>query len=179
MKRFLFLTALLLTAHCSLLTLDTSAQSRTNRIYRNCPGTTTKAQVAIDVVGNITVTPCSGKTVITNGVKVYRALLTQTGTDAPVATVLENSLGSTVVWGRTSAGLYTATLAATFTADKTLIISSGIWVSTAAGIPQWVNTVRTSDTVITISTGQDFTDSAVFVDPDSTVTYGVAIVVYP
>ena len=31
------------------------------------------------------------------GVKVYRALLTQTNTDAPVATVLENTMGGTVV----------------------------------------------------------------------------------
>ena len=30
--------------------------------------------------------------------KVYTALLTQTGTNAPVATVLENTLGGTPVW---------------------------------------------------------------------------------
>ena len=29
---------------------------------------------------------------------VYTALLTQSGTDAPVATVLENTLGGTVTW---------------------------------------------------------------------------------
>ena len=32
--------------------------------------------------------------------KVYRALLSQTGTAAPTATVLENTLGGTVVWTR-------------------------------------------------------------------------------
>lgn len=42
--------------------------------------------------------------------KVYTALLTQSGTDAPVATVLENTLGTTVAWGYNNAGVYIATL---------------------------------------------------------------------
>ena len=41
--------------------------------------------------------------------KVYTALLTQTGTDAPVATVLENTLGYNIVWSRLNAGGYLAT----------------------------------------------------------------------
>jgi hypothetical protein len=54
--------------------------------------------------------------------KVYTALLTQTGTDAPVATVLENTLGGTVVWGYTVTGEYTATLSGGFTLNKTFIV---------------------------------------------------------
>ncbi len=50
---------------------------------------------------------------------VYRALLSQSGTDAPVATVLENSLGGTLVWTREDVGVYLGTLADAFTADKT------------------------------------------------------------
>ena len=42
--------------------------------------------------------------------KVYTALLSQSGTDAPVATVLENTLGGTVVWTRNDQGIYQATL---------------------------------------------------------------------
>lgn len=57
-----------------------------------------------------------------NGKKVYRALLTQTGTNAPVATVLENSLGGTVVWARSMAGTYSATLVGAFTANKTFVV---------------------------------------------------------
>lgn len=38
--------------------------------------------------------------------RVYTALLTQTGTNAPVATVLENSLGLNIVWSRTGPGQY-------------------------------------------------------------------------
>ena len=49
----------------------------------------------------------------------YVALLTQTGTDAPVATVLENTLGGTVVWTYDSVGYYIGTLAGAFAADKT------------------------------------------------------------
>jgi hypothetical protein len=54
------------------------------------------------------------------GTKVYRALLTQTGTDAPVATVLENTLGASVVWTRDDVGAYRATLAGAFPAAKTI-----------------------------------------------------------
>lgn len=53
--------------------------------------------------------------------KVYTALLTQSGTDAPVATVLENTLGGTVVWTRTAAGRYLGTLAGAFTNNKTWV----------------------------------------------------------
>lgn len=53
--------------------------------------------------------------------KVYTALLTQSGTDAPVATVLENTLGGTVVWSRTNPGEYVATLVGAFTENKTFL----------------------------------------------------------
>ncbi len=52
--------------------------------------------------------------------KVYTALLTQSGTDAPVATVLENTLGD-IVWTRTGVGQYSGTLIGGFTTDKTFI----------------------------------------------------------
>lgn len=38
--------------------------------------------------------------------KVYTALLTQTGTNAPVATVLENTLGFNIVWYYETVGGY-------------------------------------------------------------------------
>jgi len=52
---------------------------------------------------------------------VYTALLTQSGTNAPVATVLENTLGGTVVWSYNDVGYYTATLANAFTENKTYL----------------------------------------------------------
>jgi len=55
----------------------------------------------------------------TGNYKKYVALLTQTGTSAPTATVLENTLGGTVVWTRTSTGEYKGTLTGAFTTNKT------------------------------------------------------------
>jgi hypothetical protein len=51
----------------------------------------------------------------------YVALLTQSGTDAPIATVLGNTLGGTVVWTRLGVGWYAGTLAGAFTLNKTWI----------------------------------------------------------
>lgn len=53
--------------------------------------------------------------------KVYRALLSQTGTSAPSAIVTENTVGA-IVWSRGSVGQYTATLSSTFPANKTFIL---------------------------------------------------------
>ncbi len=50
---------------------------------------------------------------------VYTALLSQSGTDAPVATVLENTLGGAVVWTRDDVGEYVGTLAGAFVDSKT------------------------------------------------------------
>ena len=60
--------------------------------------------------------------------KVYRALLTQNGTDAPVVTVLENTLGGEVVWTRVQAGVYIATLAGAFPAAKTFVETPTVYV---------------------------------------------------
>jgi len=51
--------------------------------------------------------------------KEYVALLTQTGTNAPVATVLKNTLGSVPVWSYDVVGGYYLTLSNAFTANKT------------------------------------------------------------
>src|SRR3990167_9364436 len=53
----------------------------------------------------------------------YVALLAQAGTAAPTATVLENTLGGTVVWTRVAAGNYRGTLTGAFTLNKTYLIS--------------------------------------------------------
>lgn len=52
------------------------------------------------------------------GYKVYRALLSQSGTNAPTAVVLENTLGGTLVWTRSNAGKYVGTLAGAFPINK-------------------------------------------------------------
>lgn len=70
-----------------------------------------KTNEIIDWINNI------GSTATPN-YKIYRALLTQTGTSAPVATVLENTLGDDIVWTRGGAGQYTGTLNGAFTDNK-------------------------------------------------------------
>ena len=41
---------------------------------------------------------------------IYKAIITQTSTAAPVATILENTLKTSVNWTRVSAGVYSGTL---------------------------------------------------------------------
>jgi hypothetical protein len=55
------------------------------------------------------------------GLKRYVATIQQSGTGAPVATVMENTLGGTVVWSRAGAGDYRATLSGAFTLNKTAV----------------------------------------------------------
>jgi len=80
----------------------------------------------------------------------YTALLTQTSTNAPVATLLSSNLTGTFTWARAGEGFYTLTAsAATFTSGKTAVfINSG---SVQTIITTWT---RTSDFVITIATEQ-------------------------
>lgn len=81
--------------------------------------------------------------------KVYRAMITQTGTDAPVATVLANNLGATMTWGYTSAGVYTLTAgSAVFTANKTVCEVS----APQSGLQSLCYT-NTSTTVLTFTAG--------------------------
>lgn len=54
--------------------------------------------------------------------KRYVATLDQTGTNAPVATVLENTLSGTLVWTRNSAGVFFGTLANEFPDPNKVII---------------------------------------------------------
>lgn len=103
--------------------------------------------------------------------KVYRAVLTQSGSSAPVATVLENTLGGTVVWARALAGRYTATLASAFTSNKTFAMAGG---------PDVVGTsfssfmVLTSANVITLHTISDGSNA-----DDMLVATPIEILVYP
>lgn len=52
----------------------------------------------------------NGLPTVGGGVKVYRALIAQTGTAAPVATVLENTLGVSPTWGYSDIGVYNGTI---------------------------------------------------------------------
>ena len=62
-----------------------------------------------------------GGTPYTPPYKVYSALLNQDLTKDPEAIVLENTLGSTIVWSRKNSGEYRATISGLFTNNKTMI----------------------------------------------------------
>lgn len=80
---------------------------------------------------------------------VYQAIVSQTSTSAPTASVKVNTLGVTLNWGRTSSGIYTITAASgtPFTANKTVIILSNPAISLVS-----YTLVVTSTTVITMTT---------------------------
>ena len=81
---------------------------------------------------------------------VYTALLTQSGTAAPVATVLENTTGATIAWTRTGSGIYAGTISsALFAANKTVV-----FVNTGAGgtVAKWT---RTSTTAVSVDSTTD------------------------
>jgi len=80
----------------------------------------------------------------------YAVTVTQTGANAPVATILNNTLG-TVTWARTSAGTYTATTTGLFTLGKTLP-NSNVETITVESTGAKISAVRTSANVITITT---------------------------
>jgi len=90
--------------------------------------------------------------------KKYVALLSQSGTNAPTATVLENTLGGTVVWTRNSTGLYTGTLAGVFTANKTWTSITSTATGTVTGA---VSTSVDTVTVATSSLDSALTNSAI------------------
>lgn len=71
---------------------------------------------------------------------VYTALLSQSGTDAPTAEVIQNTIGGDVIWTRLSAGNYLATSTGHFTANRCFL-------------PNWFNYDGGATTYQTISDG--------------------------
>ena len=84
--------------------------------------------------------------------KVYAFIASQSGTDAPVVTVLANTLGGAVVWTYDSTGSYFGTLAGAFLASKTIILTQ--LVAAPGGIENGatIYLARQSDNVISIIT---------------------------
>lgn len=82
------------------------------------------------------------------GYKEYVALLTQTGTNAPVATVLKNEIGA-IVWTRESDGEYFGTLSGVFLENKTNCTISN---PSGAGGYSAIACQRVTDDVVNIQT---------------------------
>ena len=90
--------------------------------------------------------------------KVYTALISQSGTNAPTATVLENTLG-TVNFTRSSTGVYFVNSSGLFTADKTFVIMGA---GTNAAYTNAINLINSStfSIVTKVSSTQADADSA-------------------
>lgn len=100
--------------------------------------------------------------------KEYVAILTQSGTSAPVATELINTLGSSIAFSRTATGSYKGTATGLFTVGKTVVQGPTTWndILTASGGPppitpinifssgsQDVNSIYIYNTVVNIGNG--------------------------
>lgn len=84
---------------------------------------------------------------------VYTALLTQSGTSAPVSTILQNTLGVTPVWSYEAVGQYDLIAPlGTYTENKTWVIISEIFTNDIVGktLAVWVDTER-----VEVSTSDD------------------------
>jgi lysophospholipase L1-like esterase len=85
--------------------------------------------------------------------KIYKALISQSGTSDPTATILGvNSIG-TIVWTRNSAGDYTGTLSGAFTASKTWLEVSSANISLSRINSNEVNLTTSGDNFTDISIG--------------------------
>ena len=101
----------------------------------------------------------------------YVALLAQSGTNDPVATVLENTIGA-IVWSRDSTGSYRATLANGF-------LWSTTWVSATLGYndnPVAIFWSCENNNVVSITV---FNGPPVSADPVDDWTASIEIRVYP
>lgn len=100
-----------------------------SRLIRRCQGSANYARVEVSRQGDVTILPCPNRSLTINGVaqpKRYVALLSYDGAN-PVATVIENTLGTTIAWSKASDGVYNATAgSAVFTANKTLYNSGSV-----------------------------------------------------
>ena len=102
-------------------------------------------------------------------VKVYRARLTQTGTDNPVENqVYENSLSDDVVWTRIAEGVFNCTLSGEFLEAKTYVSMNSLTIS--------INAVATRVTDNLVAVIGMTAASGISADVE---TFSIEIIVYP
>jgi hypothetical protein len=92
--------------------------------------------------------------------KVYTAILTQSGTNAPVATVLgDNTIGN-IVWSRVQTGNYQATLTNAFSPQNTTVFITPSHIN----FPTTITAYVTNNNIINITCADDsgtLTDSRI------------------
>lgn len=86
-----------------------------------------------------------------DGASIYRALLNQSGTDAPVPSVMYNTLPGEPIWARSSAGVYTLTLRNAWLPGKVWFIIGGQF-KPQSGDFAYGEVIRTNNNTLTIKT---------------------------
>jgi len=96
------------------------------------------------------------------GYKIYAAILSQAGTNAPVVTELKNDTGATFTWTRFAAGQYRAqTNISVFTANKTVgIFTNGQTIQLNTVAERLSDTFYQLETAIGSSLVDDFLSNA-------------------
>ena len=110
--------------------------------------------------------------------KVYTALLSQSGEDAPTVIVLENTLSGDVVWTREGAGIYNGTLADAFTINKSCTNMQNFILTINGGDQQVFLSIRPNSGDDDYVVMQTFDTSLNYVDANITDAL-VEIRVYP
>jgi hypothetical protein len=100
--------------------------------------------------------------------KSYVALLNQSGTDAPVATVLENTTGMTFNWSYTSAGTYNVKT----NVPNSIPAATYVKIENKSGYNTWFTAQPLEnpqydeiEVVVTVAPGPVFTDSLLYNTP--------------
>lgn len=107
--------------------------------------------------------------------KVYTAFLTQSGTNDPIATVIENTLGGTPIWTRNSAGNYTATLTSAFPSGKTFVSYTHDGCNGNTGFP---GAVRKDDNTVWLTFNDGIANVGQYIDIGSDAVESIEIRVY-
>lgn len=115
-----------------------------NYVVRIAASDVEDATEAQDVIDELAVAAAVSKL----GYKEYSCLISQSGGSAPVVTELGNTIGD-IVWTRFAAGLYYATLAGAFPAEKV------VFVTPATNYDGTIVITRSSSNIISITTGSD------------------------
>lgn len=110
-----------------------------------------EAQKIVNVLNPTSAQDAATKNIVSlvNPYSSYQAIISQSSTGAPSATVYKNDFGATTfTWARTSAGLYTVTAnSAVLTTNKTVILMS----MPLIGLVNYI-VVPTSTSVVTVTT---------------------------
>lgn len=113
---------------------------------------------------------------VTVGKKIYKALLSQTGTNDPTAVVLENTIGP-VLWTRSNTGAFHGTLTGAFTSKKVFMFPNTL-VTTDVDDRVRFLTITSTTNEITIDC-KDGIDPSLSDVCDDFVEFNLSIEVYP